>query len=212
MPDKRGEGHPKSPVMTEPWHFTTWLDLFDHWQALVAGVLGFAAGIFTVRYTLLGERRKAQRELDALQKSLAVELRQIIPRALGAGTALRDLARSNHKITARMVDSYARVPVPLVYPAVAGKIGLLDDDAMGVVIIYSLFEVGHSGATSLINSRDPDNISPATVAAAAVPFLAACQQALSVLPKLKTGVPVHDQPDAGLIANIIAATSPAAKS
>ena len=174
--------------MTEPWHFTTWLDLFDHWQALVAGVLGFAAGIFTVRYTLLSERRKAQRELDALQKSLAVELRQIIPRALGAGPALRDLARSNHKITARMVDSYARVPVPQVYPATAGKIGLLGDDAMGVVIIYSLFELGRSSTASLINARDPDNISSDTVAASALPFLTACEYSLAVLPKLKTGV------------------------
>jgi hypothetical protein len=104
-------------VMAEPWHFTTWIDLFDHWQALVAGVLGFAAGIFTVYYTLSIERRKARRELDALRKSLAVELRQIIPRALGAGTDLRNLARSNQQITARMVDYYARVPVPQVYPA-----------------------------------------------------------------------------------------------
>jgi hypothetical protein len=149
-----------------------------------------------VRYTLLIERRKAQHELDALRKSLAVELRQIVPRALGAGTALRELAHSNQQITARMVENHARVPVPQVYPATAGKIGLLGDDAMGVVIVYSLFELGRSGATSLISTRAPDNIAPETVAAAAVPFLAACQYALSVLPKMKTGVAVHDQLDA----------------
>jgi hypothetical protein len=162
--------------------------------------------------TLGIERRKAQRELDALRKSLAVELRQIIPRALGAGRALRDLARSNQKITARMVERYARVPVPQVYPATAGKIGLLGDDAMGVVIIYSLFELGRSGTASLRNSRDPDNVSSETVAAAAVPFLTACQYALSVLPKVRTGVAAHDQQDAGLIAQITAATGPDAKS
>jgi hypothetical protein len=197
--------------MAEPWHFTTWLDLFDRWQALAAGALGFAAGIFAVIYTLLIERRKAQRELDALRKSLAVELRQIIPSALRAGQALSDLARSHQQITARVVDNYARVPNPQVYPATAGKIGLLGDDAMGVVIIYSLFELGRSGAASLINSRAPDNIAPETVAAAAVPFLAACQYALSVLPKLKTGVAAHDQLDAGLIAKITAATASDAK-
>src|ERR1700683_5087488 len=24
--------------LTEPWHFTTWLDLIDHWQALLTGL------------------------------------------------------------------------------------------------------------------------------------------------------------------------------
>jgi hypothetical protein len=193
--------------MAEPWHFTTWLDPFDHWQALEAGLLGFLAAVAAVVYTLRIESRKLNRELEALRKSLAVELRQVIPRALGAGVALRDLARSGQQITARVVDSYGRVPVPFVYPATADKIGLLGDDAMGVVIVYSLFELGRSGVASLINSRDPDNISPETVAAAGIPFLAACEYALSVLPKLKTGVAAHDQEDAKLIAKIRADTA-----
>ena len=98
------------------------------------------------------------------------------------------MARSLQKITARMVENYARVPTPMVYPATAGKIGSLGDDAMNVVIIYSLIELGRSGTVSLINSRDPDNISPDTVAASAFPFFTACQYALAVLPKLKTGL------------------------
>jgi hypothetical protein len=80
---------------------------------------------------------------------------------------------------------------------------------MGVVIIYSLFELGRSATASLINS--PDNISPETVAASALPFLAACERALAVLPKLKTGVAAHDQHDAGLIARITAAIASDAK-
>jgi hypothetical protein len=28
--------------MRQPWHYTRFLDLVDHWQALIAGVLGFA--------------------------------------------------------------------------------------------------------------------------------------------------------------------------
>lgn len=195
--------------MTEPWHYTTFLDLLDRWQALIAGVLGFAAAIGVVWVTLRIERRKLQRELDDLRKSLALELRQVVPRALGAGEALRNVARSGQKITARMVENYARVPTPMVYPATAGKIGSLGDDAMNVVIIYSLIELGRSGTVSLINSRDPDNISPDTVAASAFPFFTACQYALAVLPKLKTGVAAHDQKDAELIEKIKAATTPA---
>ena len=73
---------------------------------------------------------------------------------------------------------------------------------MGVVIEYSLFELGRSGTMSLINSRDPNNISPHTVAASVIPFLTACEYALSVLPKLKTGVAAHDQHDAALMEKI----------
>jgi hypothetical protein len=186
-------------VSAEPWHFTTWLDLFDHWQALIAGALGFAAAIIVVRFTLRIERRKAQLELDALRKSLAVELRQVVPHALGAAIALKKLAHGSDQITGRMVESFSRVPTPTVFPAAAGRIGLLGDDAMGVVIIYSLFELGRSGTMSLINSRDPNNISPDTVAASATPFLKACEYALSVLPKQKTGVAAHDQHDAALM-------------
>jgi hypothetical protein len=189
-------------VSAEPWHFTTWLDLFDHWQALMAGALGFAAAIIVVRFTLRIERRKAQLELDALRKSLAVELRQVVPHALGAAIALKKLAHGSDQITGRMVESFSRVPTPTVFPAAAGRIGLLGDDAMGVVIIYSLFELGRSGTMSLINSRDPNNISPHTVAASAIPFLTACEYALSVLPKLKTGVAAHDQHDAALMEKI----------
>jgi hypothetical protein len=191
--------------LTEPWHYTTALDLFDHWQALIAGVLGFAAAIGVVWVTLRIEWRKSERELDALRKSLAVELRQVVPRALGAGIALWRLAKSGQRITARMIESYARSPDPKVYPAIADKIGLLGDDAMGVVIVYSLNELARSGVVSLINSREPDDIPRDTVAASALPFLTACERALPLLLKLKTGVASHDQHDAALIQRIRAA-------
>jgi hypothetical protein len=191
--------------MTEPWRYTTNLDLLDHWQALIAGVLGFAAAIGVVWITLRIERRKLQREMDALKKSLAVELRQQVPHALRAGLKLRELAGSPSPITARMLQSLASVPAPMVYPATADKIGLLGQDAMDVVIVYSLIETGRGGTAALINCRDPDNITPSTVVATAGAFLTACAYARSVLPKLRTGVPDHDQKDAALIERIAAA-------
>jgi hypothetical protein len=45
------------PVET-PWHFTTWLDLFDHWQTVIAGVLAFVAGFGTVAATMIIARRQ----------------------------------------------------------------------------------------------------------------------------------------------------------
>jgi hypothetical protein len=188
--------------MAEPWRYTTFLDAVDHWQALITGVLGFGAAIFAVVMTLLVERRKVQRELDALQKSLAVELRQLLPAALTAATALKRLARDHDPITARMVESLARVPAPIVYTANADKIGLLGTDAMDAVIVYSLINLGRSGVTSLMNSRNPDNISPQTVALTAGVFHHACAYAQSVLPKFRTGVPEHDKKDAEFIERI----------
>jgi hypothetical protein len=68
----------------QPWHFTTWLDLVDHWQTVIAGLIALIAAIITVRVTLRVERGKADRELDALRRSIAVELRQHIATALSA--------------------------------------------------------------------------------------------------------------------------------
>jgi hypothetical protein len=66
-----------------PWHYTTFVDFIDHWQTLLAGLIALVAAIITVVVTLKVERRKVDRELDALRKSLAIELRQLIPGALG---------------------------------------------------------------------------------------------------------------------------------
>jgi hypothetical protein len=192
----------------QPWQYTTFVDFVDHWQALIAGLLGFVAAIIVVRYTLKIERRKTQGELDALQKSLAVELRQHVGNALIAGKALKGLARGGHRITARMVESLVQVPAPIVYSASAAKIGLLGQDAMDVVIVYSLIEIGRSAATRLItSSRAPDDISAETVEATGTAFLTACRYARSVLPKLRTGVAEHDQKDAELIRRINEAIS-----
>ena len=45
-------------VAQTPWHFTTWLDAFDHWQTVIAGVLALAAGLGTVAATMIIARRQ----------------------------------------------------------------------------------------------------------------------------------------------------------
>jgi hypothetical protein len=191
-----------------PWHYTTIVDLVDHWQTLLAGSIALIAAIITVLVTLKVERRKADREIDALRKSLAIELRQLIPRALGAHTSLHKLgSRADGPITARMVESLSRVPVPIVYPANAHKIGLLEGDAMDLVIVYGLLEIARDGVGQLMTYRTPDDISPNVVLKTAETFLEACKYARSVLPKLRTGVASHDDRDAELLQIISAAAS-----
>jgi hypothetical protein len=56
-----------------PWHFTTWLDLLDHWQTLFAGVLAVLAAWRTIRATT----KSADREVAASQAQTAVAQKQI---------------------------------------------------------------------------------------------------------------------------------------
>ena len=191
-----------------PWHYTTIVDFVDHWQTLLAGIIALIAAIITVFVTLKVERRKADREIDALRKSLAIELRQLIPRALGAHTSLKKLGgKTDGPITARMVESLSRVPAPIVYPANAHKIGLLEKDAMDVVIVYGLLDIARDGVARVITTyRTPDDISPKVVLKTAEAFLEACKYARGVLPKLRTGVASHDDRDAELL-QIISTTA-----
>jgi hypothetical protein len=192
-----------------PWHYTTFVDFVDHWQTLLAGLVALVAAIVSVGVTLRVERRKVDRELDALRKSLAVELRQLIPGALCVHRSLTKLgSKADGPITARMVESLSRMPVPIVYPANAHKIGLLEGDAMDVVIIFGLLGIARDGVARLITTyRTPDDISPNVVLMTGVAFLEACKYARSVLPKLRTGVASHDVRDAELLQIIGAAAS-----
>ena len=71
-----------TPVDT-PWHFTTWLDLFDHWQTVIAGVLAFAAGFGTVVATMIiasrqiaASREEADRVIAASQAQTEATFKQ----------------------------------------------------------------------------------------------------------------------------------------
>lgn len=45
-------------VTQTPWHYTTWLDLFDHWQTVIAGVFALLAAFGTVVATMIIARRQ----------------------------------------------------------------------------------------------------------------------------------------------------------
>jgi hypothetical protein len=192
-------------------HYTTFIDFVDHWQTLLAGLTALVAAIVTVAVTLKVERRKVDRELEALRKSLAVELRQLIPRALDVHGSLTKLSnKKDEPITARMVESLSRMPVPIVYPANAHKIGLLEKDAMDVVIVFGLLEIARDGVARLITTyRTPDEISPNVVQMTAAAFLEACKYACGILPRFRTGVALHDGQDAELLKRINVAASSA---
>ena len=186
-----------------PCHYTSFGDFLDHWQTLTAGLLALLAAFITVIVTLSIEHRKNAREVDAMRKSLAIELRQQIPLALAAHVSLKKLSqKTDSPITARMVEDLAQVPIPFVYRDNVGRIGLFGTDAMDVVIIYQLLDIARDGIATIARSRDPDNIDQRRVAMVAGAFLAACVSAKDVLLRLRTGVADHDSKDAILIQKI----------
>ena len=109
-------------VTSAPWHYTTFWDWLDHWQTLIAGGVALLAALIAVQITLRVERRKADREVDALRKSLAVEFRLQIARAFDVYDGLRELGnKPDGSITARMVEGKSRMPA-LDAPRTATKI------------------------------------------------------------------------------------------
>lgn len=56
-----------------PWHFTTWLDLFDHWQTFAAALLAVLAALGTIVATIWS----ANREIAASRAQTAVAQKQI---------------------------------------------------------------------------------------------------------------------------------------
>jgi hypothetical protein len=195
----------------------TWYKLLTDWGSLIGGVFAliaggtaYIAGCVQARATrraaemqVRADERRDARDLDALRKALATELRQLVGQALAAHDSLKRLvttATVDSPITARMVESSSRVPAAVVYPNSAPKIGLLGgSDAMDIVIIYNMIEIARTGTAGLMRSRTPDNIAPVTVAAVADAFLKTCQYAQGVLPKFRTGFALHDDKDKALI-------------
>jgi hypothetical protein len=153
------------------------------------------------------ERERLSSELDALRKSLAVELRLQITRALSLYASLERLAKSNEIISSRMVESLLLTAAPIIYSANAHKIGFLEGEAMDVVLTYTLLETARGRVARLLTSPTPDQIDPHVLLITAEAFLEACRYARVVLPRLRTGIATHDATTEVLIQNINAAVS-----
>jgi hypothetical protein len=204
------------PDLTVYKLLTDWGSLIGGLFALLAGVAAYLAGRTQAKATheaaqaqIEAIRRSEDRELEALKKSLATEIRQLASSSFGVHTSLKHLAvKPSGTITSRMVESLSALPVAVIYPGSATKIGLLNARlAMDVVTFYNLLDIGRNGATQFIRSRTPDNITPVTVAAVAELFITACKAGSELLPILKTGVELYDKKDVNLTSMIDEAAS-----
>jgi F0F1-type ATP synthase membrane subunit c/vacuolar-type H+-ATPase subunit K len=76
----------------QPWHFTTWLDLFDHWQTLAAGLLVMLAAIGTTWATRATASRQIEAAREQADRMVAAAREQTLATAEQSSQTI-DLAR-----------------------------------------------------------------------------------------------------------------------
>jgi hypothetical protein len=165
------------PNMPPPWHFTTWLDLFDHWQTLATGFLALAAALIAVGVAL----RKDRREVRAMRLSLAVEIRRLINIMLQTHAIFDLTSRSNKALPADDVVKEISRGVPVVFPAMADRVGLLGFRLAPYVLTFyaNLKQIEHAGRTA---ANPAGYVEPADQTALMKLIEDACRQ--NVLPLL----------------------------
>ncbi|MGH8738095.1 MAG: hypothetical protein ACREVC_12115 [Burkholderiales bacterium] len=129
----------------------------DHWQSLMAGLLGFAAAIIAVVLTLLAEHRRRNKETSALKVALGAEIRQFALRAYDAHQAVRHRLENRELLSVRQLDDDARFPAPIIYPNVANALGMLREHAHAVVVFYGRVALIRDAITRLHEEPPPND-------------------------------------------------------
>jgi hypothetical protein len=187
----------------EPWQYTTFLDLLDHWQSGLAGVLGFAAAIIAVVIALGSEQRKHRRELRIIRKSLGVEIRQYTANSYNAHLFCRAiLLKRPGVIPAIMIEDKARLPDPTIYPNVATRISELGDCAAEIVLFYNRIAVVREGAERLLRHPFANDLPNPEIREAADGLIKIAITGVGLLPMLKTGIQSEDGTDSQAINKI----------
>jgi|SRR5690348_6206193 len=163
------------------------VDCVDHWQILLAGLLGFGAAIWTVRVTLRSEYRRHTRELDSIRKSLGSEVRQFALRALEGHSACKILATGPGNFTLAQIEDAGRFVDPVIYPNVADKLGYFGDEAHHFVLFYNQIDVFRNALARLRSHPTPDGIEPINAKGGAEALLKAAETALLLLPITRVG-------------------------
>jgi hypothetical protein len=173
------------PIFPPPWHFTTWLDLLDHWQSLAAGLVAVFAASIAVGGAELFARLKERRERKALLLSLAVEVRAYLDLFIRKREVFRRLYEQG-AVQASDLKAVAELPSPTVFLASADRIGLLGPRiAAGVAEFYATQEGLNSAvriATATPNTYG--GVDDAQILELHTMFSLACTRALPLLAKL----------------------------
>jgi hypothetical protein len=178
----------------QPWHFTTWLDLLDHWQSLAAGLVAVFAASIAIGGTELFARLKEHRERNVILLSLAAEVRVYLLVFIRTREIIQRLSPQEAPgIVARDLKAVMELPSPVVFPAAANRIGLLGPRiADGLVRFNATYEAVNLMAR--ITAIDPDGaVDEDTIGRLVSVLERACRDSLPLLAELP-----HENADAAL--------------
>jgi hypothetical protein len=159
------------------------VDFLDHWQTLIAGLVGGSAAITAVVFALLSERRRRKREAMALRVALGAEIRQFALRAYEAHLSIRRRLDSDEPISVHQLDDDTRFPIAVIYPNIAGSLGTLEQHAHEVVIFYGQIDLMRDAVRRLKGQlRLDDPVDRPTAATLVNVLVDVCREAQNVLP------------------------------
>jgi hypothetical protein len=189
--------------MSLPWQYTTFLELLDHWQALIAGALGFAAAITTVVIALGSEGRKRKHELSIIRRALGIEVRQYMANAYRGYLACRGMLEAGAvSVHALAVEDKAKLPAPTIYLSVAARIGEFSECGEQLVLFYSRIAVAREAAERLLRHPMSESLPHSEIAEAATALIRIAETGLKLVPFLTTDIESLEKTDLDAIGAI----------
>ena len=168
-----------------------WFDLLDHWQtfagdafavgaAFIALVCALGAAFIEVR----AARQQERRAVEALRLSMAAEIRRLVDVMLQTHEIFDRVSRTDQSLLADDVVKEISRGTPVVFPAMADRIGLLGFRVAPYVLTFykNLKGIEHAGQMA----ADPAGfVQPNELRALMKLIKDACRQnVLPLLPKL----------------------------
>jgi len=199
--DQVGESHAEYMM---PMGFPvplTWYKLFTDWGGIIGGAAALGAG--AVAYwagrmqvsalkavsaeELRTRREEHKRDVQMIRRSLAVEIRHLALATLESHLAIVGFMKqfSGRTVNARAIDHLVLRPEPIVFPALAHQIALLEEDAVRVTVFYGIIAAGNEAAKRLTQLHEQINLKEGIAIAGM--FLAACMAGLHLIPELLPG-------------------------
>ena len=113
----------------------------DKWQALEAGVLGFAAAIIVVWMTLRSERRREKREFQALKIAIGSEIRQFALTAIEAHERCAAAIDKPLGMSLHDLEDACRFSIPIIYESNANSVGKFGNCVHELVLFFGNISV-----------------------------------------------------------------------
>jgi hypothetical protein len=166
-------------------HWSEIVSWADHWQSLLAGVLGFAAAIGAVVLTLRSEHRRSERRTRAMRRALLAEMWGFAGQALSGYQRLAAILQQGAQIRIRDLEDAARFPEPVIFPNIAGELGALGEVAHHVVHFYQRLRAAMDAVDRVRRNFDERQVGPANPEDLAEALLEIAEVAAPLLPRLR---------------------------